>query len=114
MCYFLIFLLLLKILLKNLFVFRFQELARDVFKKGDKKAALQWMKKKKRVEEEIAQKDKQYQNLLVMLQQVAQSKQTREIVEIYRESSAAFKAALNRQGLTVDNVIFINFFIKYN
>lgn len=62
------------------------------------------MKKKKRVEEEIAQKDKQYQNLLVMLQQVAQSKQTREIIDIYKESAAAFKAALNRQGLTVEKV----------
>lgn len=85
-------------------------MAREIFKKGDKKTALQWMKKKKRVEEEINQKDKQYQNLLIMLQQVAQSKQTREIIEIYKESSTAFKAALNRQGLTIDNVIN-NFFL---
>jgi len=33
-----------------------------------------------------------------------QSKQTKEIIEVYREGSNAFKATLARQGLTLENV----------
>lgn len=75
-----------------------------MYKKGDKKAALQLMKKKKLVESVITAKDRQYQNLLTMMQQLAQSKQTKELLDIYRTSSTTFKEMLHRQGLTTENV----------
>uniref|UniRef100_A0A915CW07 Charged multivesicular body protein 7 n=1 Tax=Ditylenchus dipsaci TaxID=166011 RepID=A0A915CW07_9BILA len=63
----------------------------------------EWLKKK-RVEKDITDKDVQYQRLLAMVEQLAQSKQTKEIIDIYKAGSKAFKDTLARQGLTPENV----------
>jgi hypothetical protein len=90
--------------------FRFDEDARFALRNNDRKAALNFLRKKKRTEKDIADKDIQYQRLLSkihfhvqrilmaytscfkgMVEQLAQTKQTKEIVEIYKAGSKAFK-----------------------
>jgi hypothetical protein len=71
---------------------------------GDRNSALLHLKKKKRAEKDVRDKDIQCERLLSMLEQLAQTKQTREILDVYRSSSKAFKESLNRQGLHIDNV----------
>lgn len=70
----------------------------------DKKSALSIMRKVARLRKELTDKDVQYQRLLGMLEQLAQSKQTKEIIEVYKAGSKAFKETLARQGLTLENV----------
>lgn len=86
--------------------FRVKAEASAALKRGDKKSALASMKRFKLLEKEIDNKDSQYQNLFQMLQNISQSKQNREILNIYQSSTKAFKNTLSRERLTVDNVIF--------
>jgi phage shock protein A len=83
---------------------KFDQEAREAVHRKDKNAALQALRKKKRVEKEMTDKDAQYQRLVGMLEQLAASKQTREILDAYKSATKAYKDALERQGLTVDNV----------
>lgn len=85
-------------------VTRFTAEAKELVKKGDKTAALGSLRKKKRSEKELLDKDNQYQRLLQMLEQLANSKQTREIIDVYKMGTEAYKNALARQGLTLDKV----------
>uniref|UniRef100_A0A914C8I5 Charged multivesicular body protein 7 n=1 Tax=Acrobeloides nanus TaxID=290746 RepID=A0A914C8I5_9BILA len=81
-----------------------QEEARLAVRKGDRKSALNILRRKKRAEKDLHDKDIQCQRLLSMLEQLVQTKQTREIIDIYKTSTQAFKASLARQGLTVENI----------
>lgn len=83
---------------------KFDQEAREAVQRKDKSAALQALRKKKRVEKEMTEKDAQYQRLVGMLEQLAASKQTREILDAYKSATKAYKDALERQGLTVDKV----------
>ncbi|CAD5216586.1 unnamed protein product [Bursaphelenchus xylophilus] len=78
--------------------------AKDNLRKGDKMAALSAMKKKKRAEKELLDKDNQCQKLLQMMEQLAATKQTREIMDVYKMGTDAYKGALQRQGLTMDKI----------
>lgn len=78
--------------------------AKEAVRKGDKTAALAALRKKKRVEKELIDKDNQYQRLVQMLQQLADSKQTKEIMDVYKLGTEAYKNALQRQGLTLEKV----------
>lgn len=49
-------------------------------------------------------KDGQYCKLLEMLEQIAQTRQTKEVLDAYKAGNKAFKEALGRQGLTVENI----------
>ena len=49
-------------------------------------------------------KDGQYCKLLEMLEQIAQTRQTKEVLDAYKAGNKAFKDALGRQGLTVENI----------
>jgi molecular chaperone GrpE (heat shock protein) len=80
--------------------------ARAAMLKKDKKTALQIMRKVALIRKSLADKDVQYQKLLGILEQLAQTKQTKEIIEGYKACSKAFKETLARQGLTSENVIF--------
>ena len=85
-------------------IYSLQEEARLAVRKGDRKSALNILRRKKRVEKDLHDKDIQCQRLLSMLEQLVQTKQTRDIIDIYKTSTQAFKASLARQGLTVENV----------
>lgn len=63
------------------------------------------MRKVARVRKEIQDKDIQYQRLLSILEQLASSKQTKEIIDVYKAGSQAFKETLARQGLTPEKVL---------
>lgn len=78
--------------------------AKAAMLRKDKKSALSIMRKVARLRKELTDKDVQYQRLLGMLEQLAQSKQTKEIIEVYKAGSKAFKETLARQGLTLENV----------
>lgn len=81
-----------------------KEEAKTALGRKDKKGALNIMRKVARVRKEIQDKDIQYQRLLSILEQLASSKQTKEIIEVYKAGSAAFKETLERQGLTPEKV----------
>ncbi|KAI1729652.1 snf7 domain-containing protein [Ditylenchus destructor] len=83
---------------------KFEEDARMALRNNDRKGAMNYLRKKKRVQKDIEDKDVQYQRLLSMLEQLAQTKQTKEIIDIYKAGSKAFKDTLARQGLTVADV----------
>ncbi|KAI6242730.1 hypothetical protein M3Y99_00179300 [Aphelenchoides fujianensis] len=83
---------------------KFDQEARDAVHRKDKTAALQALRKKKRAEKEMTDKDVQYQRLVGMLEQLASSKQSREILDAYKAGTRAYKEALERQGLTLDKV----------
>lgn len=85
-------------------IYSLQEEARLAVRKGDRKSALNILRRKKRAEKDLHDKDIQCQRLLSMLEQLVQTKQTRDIIDIYKTSTQAFKASLARQGLTVENV----------
>jgi len=82
----------------------FKEEARASMARKDKKAALNIMRKVARIRKELQDKDIQYQRLLGMLEQLAQTKQTKEIIEVYKAGSKAFKETLARQGLTPESI----------
>lgn len=65
----------------------FEKEARDAVHRKDKTAALQALRKKKRAEKEMQDKDVQYQRLVGMLEQLATSKQSREILDAYKTVS---------------------------
>ncbi|KAI3421059.1 hypothetical protein GPALN_014685 [Globodera pallida] len=81
-----------------------KEEARAALERKDKKGALNTMRKVARVRKDIQDKDVQYQRLLAMLEQLASSKQTKEIIEVYQQGSNAFRETMARQGLTSDKV----------
>jgi charged multivesicular body protein 7 len=81
-----------------------KEEAKTALGRKDKKGALNIMRKVTRVRKEIQDKDIQYQRLLSILEQLASSKQTKEIIDVYKAGSQAFKETLERQGLTPDKV----------
>jgi len=83
---------------------KFDQEAREAVHRKDKQAALQALRKKKRTEKEMQEKDLQYQRLVGMFEQLAASKQTNEILSAYKMASKAYKEALDRQGLTLENV----------
>ncbi|KAI6184030.1 hypothetical protein M3Y97_00552400 [Aphelenchoides bicaudatus] len=82
----------------------FEKEARAAVQRKDKTAALHALRKKKRAEKEMQDKDVQYQRLVGMLEQLATSKQSREILDAYKTATAAYKSALERQGLSLDKV----------
>ncbi|KAH7717176.1 Protein T24B8.2 [Aphelenchoides avenae] len=82
----------------------YKEQARLALRSGDKSAAMRHMRASKRSEKEIIDKDNQCQRLLGMLQSLVQTKETRELLDVYRDSSRAFKESLKRQGLDIKNV----------
>ncbi|KAL3090028.1 hypothetical protein niasHS_006480 [Heterodera schachtii] len=81
-----------------------KEEARVALGRKDKKGALNIMRKVARVRKDIQDKDVQYQRLLAMLEQLAASKQTKEIIDVYKQGSNAFRETMARQGLTPDKV----------
>jgi len=83
---------------------RFKEQAVAAMKKGDKKAALEFLRKKKQTTDQIAAKDGQYRHMVNMLETLAQTKQSKETVEAYKAGAKAFKETLARQGLTLEDV----------
>lgn len=62
------------------------------------------MRASKRAEKETIDKDNQCQRLLGVLQNLVQTRETRELLDVYRDSSRAFKESLKRQGLDIKNV----------
>ncbi|CAD5212357.1 unnamed protein product [Bursaphelenchus okinawaensis] len=78
--------------------------AKELLKNGDKTGALIAMKKKKRAEKDLLDKDNQCQRLLQMMEQLTATKQTREIMDVYKMGSDAYKSALRRQGLSMDKI----------
>lgn len=84
--------------------FRLKDDAKAALGRKDKKGALNIMRKVARVRKDIQDKDIQYQRLLSILEQLASSKQTKEIIDVYRQGSNAFKETMVRQGLTPDKV----------
>ncbi|TKR60839.1 hypothetical protein L596_028026 [Steinernema carpocapsae] len=78
--------------------------ARRTIRTGDKTMAASHLRKKKKVEKDIQDKDAQYQKLLGILEQLSQSKHTNEILSAYRAGNEAFKATMNSHGLTADKV----------
>ncbi|KAI6196953.1 hypothetical protein M3Y94_01168300 [Aphelenchoides besseyi] len=83
---------------------KFDVEARDAVHRKDKAGALQALRKKKRAEKEMTDKDVQYQRLVGMLEQLSSTKQSREILDAYKAGTRAYKEALERQGLTLDKV----------
>ncbi|KAL3069557.1 hypothetical protein niasHT_038273 [Heterodera trifolii] len=84
-----------------LFAASLKKEARVALGRKDKKGALNIMRKVARVRKDIQDKDVQYQRLLAMLEQLAASKQTKEIIDV----SNAFREAMARQGLTPDKAL---------
>lgn len=58
--------------------------AREAVKRKDRTTALSWLKKKKRLDLELGMKDKQFQHLGGMLEQLTNTKQTREIIGLFK------------------------------
>jgi hypothetical protein len=67
------------LLLYYVVFFRLKEEAKTALGRKDKKGALNIMRKVARVRKEIQDKDIQYQRLLSILEQLASSKQTKEV-----------------------------------
>ncbi|KAK0410537.1 hypothetical protein QR680_005183 [Steinernema hermaphroditum] len=78
--------------------------ARRTIRSGDKVMAAAHLRKKKKVEKDIQDKDAQYQKLITILEQLSQSKHTNEILSAYRAGNEAFKATMSSHGLTADKV----------
>ncbi|KJH49746.1 SNF7 family protein [Dictyocaulus viviparus] len=70
----------------------------------DKTKAANLLRQKKHVQKDISDKDSQYQRLLTMLQQLAATKHNKEILDAYKAGTAAFRANLSRQGMTVEKI----------
>lgn len=84
--------------------FRLKEDAKEAIRSRNKKQALNIIAKRKRVEKDILNKDKQYQQLMAMLGKIAESRQTKEVLDAYKIGNEAFKSALDRQGLSVESI----------
>uniref|UniRef100_A0A183ESB3 Snf7 family protein n=1 Tax=Gongylonema pulchrum TaxID=637853 RepID=A0A183ESB3_9BILA len=62
------------------------------------------LRQKKRALREVESKDNQYQRLLEMMQQLGQTKQNKQILDAYKAGANAFKATLQRQGISPEQV----------
>lgn len=73
------------------------------------------LRKKKRVEKDLESKNGQYGQLLDMLAKIAESRQTKEVLDAYRIGNQAFKEALNRQGLSPETVsVYFKYLRNYS
>ncbi|VDO45021.1 unnamed protein product [Brugia timori] len=87
-----------------LFFFRAEQDARLYIRQGDKNHAAQYLRQKKRALKEIESKDNQYQRLLEMMQQLGRTKQNKQILDVYKAGANAFKATLQRQGISPEKI----------
>ncbi|MFH4979045.1 hypothetical protein AB6A40_005754 [Gnathostoma spinigerum] len=78
--------------------------ARACVRSGDKVKAMHHLRLKKRAMKEIEDKDNQYERLLGMLYQLGQTKQNKQVMDAYKAGADAFKATLQRHGITPDSV----------
>lgn len=92
------------------FPFRAEQDARLYIRQGDKNHAAHYLRQKKRALKEVEAKDNQYQRLLEMIQQLGRTKQNKQILDAYKAGADAFKATLQRQGISPEEVC--SFFFK--
>lgn len=89
------------------FCFRAEQDARLYIRQGDKNHAAHYLRQKKRALKEVEAKDNQYQRLLEMMQQLGRTKQNKQILDAYKAGADAFKATLQRQGISPEEVCFL-------
>lgn len=82
-------------------------------RKGDKNHAAHYLRQKKRALKEVEAKDNQYQRLLEMMQQLGRTKQNKQILDAYKAGADAFKATLERQGISPEEVFDTSFIIIF-
>ncbi|KAM3718663.1 Charged multivesicular body protein [Dirofilaria immitis] len=78
--------------------------ARLYIRQGDKNHAAHYLRQKKRALKEVEAKDNQYQRLLEMMQQLGRTKQNKQILDVYKAGADAFKATLQRQGISPEEI----------
>ncbi|GMT26706.1 hypothetical protein PFISCL1PPCAC_18003 [Pristionchus fissidentatus] len=71
---------------------------------GDKTRAALLLRRKKAAEKELGEKDGQIQRLLSMLHQIGSTKHNKEVIDAYKSGSLAFKATLERHGLSPEKI----------
>ncbi|EJW70198.1 hypothetical protein WUBG_18890, partial [Wuchereria bancrofti] len=76
--------------------------ARLYIRQGNKNHAAQYLRQKKRALKEIESKDNQYQRLLEIMRQLGRTKQNKQILDVYKAGANAFKATLQRQGISAE------------
>lgn len=94
-------------LMISFFFFRAEEDARMSIRQGDKNHAAHYLRQKKRALKEVEAKDGQYQRLLELMQQLGRTKQNKQILDAYKAGAEAFKATLQRQGISPEEVCFL-------
>uniref|UniRef100_A0AAF5PYM5 Charged multivesicular body protein 7 n=1 Tax=Wuchereria bancrofti TaxID=6293 RepID=A0AAF5PYM5_WUCBA len=78
--------------------------ARLYIRQGNKNHAAQYLRQKKRALKEIESKDNQYQRLLEIMRQLGRTKQNKQILDVYKAGANAFKATLQRQGISAEKI----------
>ncbi|VDK84809.1 unnamed protein product [Litomosoides sigmodontis] len=78
--------------------------ARLYIRQGDKNHAAHYLRQKKRALKEVEAKDNQYQRLLEMIQQLGRTRQNKQILDAYKAGADAFKATLQRQGISPEEI----------
>uniref|UniRef100_A0A915M5G5 Charged multivesicular body protein 7 n=1 Tax=Meloidogyne javanica TaxID=6303 RepID=A0A915M5G5_MELJA len=78
--------------------------AKAAMNRGDKKGALNIMKKVALIRKEVQDKEIQYQRLHSVFQQLTDSKHKKDMIDVLKTCSVTVKETLNRHGLTPEKV----------